>query len=314
MMPACARSCVRCWREMNNQTWSLTWRVCILIEEQSKAESAECHKRGSQERMKAAWQRAAFMSPAGEEFHRPWRDKDIMRKGSQESNWLKWSWNDVSVCWFMAMAGGSTGETWLRSTVWVEHTHSSVKSQSQSPSFLSSHIMELENWNISFPCNYAWAARAKESKEEGKLMKVMGKHLKSRQPVLTCSSWASSPHFFLLQSTCHYLWKQQPSWHCETLQEWGYVCGMAEEKARNLLLPQWHHLATVSPTSPHALCMGKKKNSYLSKVTVSQIFFSSQLNKMPTYKPYVRNTACHSREIKVYSIRKKEAESTLHRN
>ena len=22
---------------------------------------------------------------------------------------------------------------------------------------------------------------------------------------------------------------------------------------------------------------------------------------MPTYKPYVRNTACHSREIKVYS-------------
>lgn len=208
----------------------------------------------------------------------------------------------------------STGEAWLRSTVWVEHTHSSVKSRSQSPSFLSSHIMELENWNISFPCDSAWAARAKESKEECKLMKVVGKHLKSRQPVLTCSSWASSPHFFLLQSTCHYLWKQQPSWHCETLQEWGYVCGMAEEKARNLLLPQWHHLATVSPP-PHMPCAWKKKkNSYLSKVTVSQIFFSSQLNKMPTYKPYVRNTACHSREIKVYSIRKKEAESTLHRN
>ena len=50
MMPACARSCVRCWREMSNQTWSLTWRVCILIEEQSKAVSAECHKSSSQER------------------------------------------------------------------------------------------------------------------------------------------------------------------------------------------------------------------------------------------------------------------------
>jgi hypothetical protein len=69
------------------------------------------------------------------------------------------------------------------------------------------------------------------------------------------------------------------------------------------------------PPPPHMPCAWKKKkNSYLSKVTVSQIFFSSQLNKMPTYKQYVRNTACHSREIKVYSIRKKEAESTLHRN
>lgn len=70
---------------------------------------------------KAAWLRAALTSPAGEEFHRPWRDKDVMSKGSQESKWLKWSWNAVSVCWFMPMAGGSTGETWLRSTVWVEH-------------------------------------------------------------------------------------------------------------------------------------------------------------------------------------------------
>ena len=68
------------------------------------------------------------------------------------------------------------------------------------------------------------------------------------------------------------------------------------------------------PHLPTCLVHGGKKNSYLSKVTVSQIFFSSQLNKMPIYKPYVRNIACHSREIEVYSIRKKEAENTLHRN
>ena len=81
----------------------------------------KCWVPQEQQPRKAAWQRAAATSPAGEEFHRPWRDKDIMRKGSQESNWLKCTWNDDSVCWFMAMAGGSIGETWLRSTVWVGH-------------------------------------------------------------------------------------------------------------------------------------------------------------------------------------------------
>lgn len=121
---------------------------------------------------------------------------------------------EVFLEWWLCLLvhGNGWGKHW-GNMVEVNSVGGTQKSQSLSPSFLSSHIMELENWNTSFPCNYAWAARAKESKDECKLMKVVGKRLKSRQPVLACSSWASSPHFFLLQSTCHYLWKQQPSRH-----------------------------------------------------------------------------------------------------
>lgn len=251
MMPACARSCVRSWREMNNPTWFLTRRVCILIEEQSKAESAECRKSGSQERQPGRGQHSRL--PLGKNF--------TDREGTRTS-WAKGArraidWSDLGM---MSLFAGSC--RWLGEALgkhgWGQQCGWSTEEPITVPSSLLSHIMELENWNTSFPCNYAWAARAKESQEECKLMKVVGKPLKSRQLVLACSSWASSPHFFLLQSTGHYLWKQQPSWQCETLQEWGYVCGMAEEKASNLLLPQWHHLAAVSSTSPHALCMEKK--------------------------------------------------------